>query len=336
MSLASTVFQDAIIKVGNDKNFTDFEARVDNYQGFKLFKDGADMLLPKSQVENLKKSYVQPEKIPTLNQISTTIQSTFNSCTISPDGSGSTFVPITYVTTGFDIGITPAINAGNYIDAGEDLAWQMKQGFKNVYAALEADAIAYLESNKSNTNLSPTSLFTGGAFSAGVYTVPDAAKNSFYQKIPTIFQRNVLSGKPVDLANTEAQPNYLFIANQGPGNSQNLAYQTQNIETYRSNFVTTATGMQETHFLLPMGSVGVYNWLPWEARNNQKITEANGWTTVTDPIMGMQWQVYYNYNCVGGQYTQAWAYRAAFAFMHQYSSDVNATSILKYQIANPA
>jgi hypothetical protein len=333
MSLAATVLQDAIVMVGNDKHFTDFEARVDNYQGFKLFKDGADMLLPKSQVENLKKSYVQPEKIPTLNQIATTIQTSFDSCTISPDGSGSAFVPITYITTGFDIGITPAINAGNYISATEDLAWQMKQGFKNVYATLEADAIAYLESNKSLTNLSPASVFPGGSFAAGVFSVPDAGRNKFYQNIPAIFRRNVLSGKPTDVANTEAMPNQLFIANQGAGNAQNLSYQTDNIEYYRSNFVPLATGQEETHYLLPMGSVGVYNWLPWEARNNQKITEAQGWTTASDPILGMEWQVYYNYNCVGGKYTQAWAYRAAFAFMHAYSSDVNKSSILKYQIA---
>lgn len=339
MSLAATVLQDAIIQVGNDKTFKDYEGREDIYGGFKLFKDGADILLPKSQVENLKKSYVQPEKIPVLNKMATTFYNSYT-CDVNPDGSSSAFVPVTYVTTGFDIGITPAINAGNYITATEDLAWQMKQGFINTYASvLEADAVAFLEANKSLTNLSPTSLFPGSNFAAGVFTVPDAQKNTFYAKIPTIFQRNVIPGMPADLANTEATPNYEFIQAQGGGNGVNLGYAiTPQLAKgqYRSNFVPTANdgSIQETHFLVPMGGVGVYNWLPYEAQNEITIIPgAEGWKKQVDPIMGMEWQVYYKYNCVGGQYTQVWSYRASFAFMKQYSSDANKSSILKYQIA---
>lgn len=335
MSLSATVLQDAIIQVGNDKSFMDFEARIDNYGAFKLFTDGADTLLPKSTVEKIKQSARQPEKIPVLNQINTTIYSTYT-CNISPDGSTSAFVPVTYITTGFDIGITPALNADNYISAAEDLAWQMKQGFKNVYASvLEADAVAFLETNKSLTNLSPTSLFPGSSFAAGVYTIPDNQRNTFYAKIPTIFRRNVIPGQPADLANTEATPNYEFIANQGPGNAQNTAYQTAQVAKgqYRSNFVTVAAGQEETHFLCPIGGVGVYNWLPWEAKNKIKINESTGWDNQTDPIGGMDWQIFYNYACSGGQFTQAWSYRASFAFVGQYSSDPNKSSILKYQIA---
>lgn len=337
MAISPTVLQDAIIMVGNDKSFMDYEGRIDNYGAFKVFTEGADTLLPKSTVETIKKSYVQPEKIPVLNQINTTMYNTYT-CNISPDGSTSAFVPVTYITTGFDIGITPAVNAGNYISAAEDLAWQLKQGFKNVYASvLEADAVAYLETNKSLTNLSPTSLFPGSTFAAGVFTVPDTQKATFYSKIPTIFQRNVIPGKPLDLANTEATPNYEYIANQGAGNGQNLAYQVQGVDkVYRSNFVATANdgSIQETHYLLPVGGVGVYNWLPWEAQNEIVIIPGSqGWKKQVDPIAGMQWQVYYNYNCTGGQFAQSWSYRASFAFMKQYSSNSNTSSILKYQIA---
>lgn len=335
-NLSATVLNDAIILVGNDKSFMDFEARIDNYGAFKLFNDGADILLPKSTVETIKKSARQPEKIPVLNQLNTTLYNTYT-CNISPDGSTSAMVPITYITTGFDIGITPALNVDNYISATEDLAWQMKQGFKNVYASvLEADAVSFLETNKSLTNLSPTSLFPGSTFAAGVFTVPDSQRNSFYAKVPTIFRRNVIPGMPADLANTEATPNYEFIANQGAGNAQNTAYQTQQVAKgqYRSNFVTVAAGSEETHFLCPLGGVGVYNWLPWEAQVEKVIIPGSqGWTKQTDPIASMQWQVFYNYNCVSGQYTQAWSYRASFAFVGQYSSNANASSILKYQIA---
>lgn len=331
MALTATLLQDAIINLQNN-TFLDYEQRISKYSAFQLFKDGSDLLLPKSQVERLKKSAAQVEKVAVLNRYNATLHSAYT-CNFTPDESTSAFVPVTYVTTGFDIKITPAVNAGNYISEQDDFQNQMINGLRAVYNNLESSAVAYLETNKSTTNLSP--LFGGPT--AGVVTLTAAQQAAFatnlYASIPAIFQRNDLAGKPQDLANTEALIQQQYITNQGTANGQNLQYQTAGINYYRSNFVTNANGMTETHYLTPMGAVGVYNWLPYEGQVKPTITESNGWDTFIDPVMGMEWLVYYNHTCTNGQWTKNWSFTSSFGFMRQYSSVAGSTPILKYQVS---
>jgi hypothetical protein len=333
MALTPTVLQDAIIRLQNN-TFLDFEQRQAEFSAFQMFKDGSNLLLPKSQVERLKQSAAQVEKIAVLNRYQATLHSAYT-CNFSPDESTSAFVPVTYVTTGFDVKVTPAVNAGNYISEEDDLDNQMRNGFRTVYENLETSAVAYLETNKSTTNASP--LFGGPT--AGVVTLTAAQQadtsRNLYASIPAIFQRNNLKGKPQDLANTEALIQQQYITNQGTANGQNLQYQTAGINYYRSNYVTNANGMQETHYLTPMGAVGVYNWLPFEAKAQPKLSPTNGWTVMQDPLFGMDWLVYFKEDCVNGQWTRQWNFTSSFGFMRQYSSVAGTTPILKYQIANP-
>lgn len=332
MSLAATLLQDAIINLQGNNTFTNFEQRQSTYSAVQLAKDGSDILLPKSQVERLKKSAAQVEKIAVLNRYNATLHSSYT-CDFNPDANTSAFVPVTYVTTGFDVKITPAVNAGNYISEQDDLQNQMIQGWRTTFADLEGDVVAFIEANKSTQNLSP--LFGGPT--GGVVTLnsaqQDNAIRNLYSAIPSIFQRNEFIGKPQDLANTEAMIQEQYISHQGQANAQNLQYQTDNINYYRSNYVTNGAGMRETHYLMPMGAVGIYNWLPYEGQARPKINEGQGWEVMQDPMFGFNWLVYYKYDCVNGQYTYQMSFTTSFGLVRQYSSAAGITPILKYQVS---
>jgi hypothetical protein len=337
MSIAVTVLQDAIITLNVDNTFNKFEGRSPEFGTFQAFKDGSDLLLPSGQVTALRTAARRPEKIISLNRYTATTHTTYT-CDFNPDENTSAFTPITWVTIGFDAAITPAVNEDNYVTAAEDLKNQMVQGLRTVYSALEADAAAFLETNKSATNDYPIETqIPGGTDTAGVQSLPYVNRQQIYQIMPAVFTRNLLTyGKITDVANSEAITNFQFIQAQGAGNAVNAAYQVQPgiFDEYRSNFVgdVADADIMETHFFFPKGSVGVYNWVPFEGRTNKRISEGEGWTTMIDPVMGMEWQVHWKYECVAGQYVMNFSYTGSFAFMRAYSSDNSVTPILKYEV----
>lgn len=337
MSIAVTVLQDAIIKLNANNTFNKFEGRSPEFGTFQAFKDSADLLLPSGQVTALRTAARRPEKVISLNRYTATTHTTYV-CTFDPDENTSAFTPITWITIGFDAAITPAVNEDNYVTAAEDLKWQMEQGLRTVYIALENDAADYLEANKSATNDYPIETqIPGGTDVAGLQTLPYGDRKRIYQIMPAVFKRNLLTyGKIVDVANTEAITNFDYIRQQGSSNAENTAYQVQPgiFDEYRSNYVGDVedADVMETHFLFPKGSIGVYNWVPFEGRTNKRISEGEGWTTMIDPVMGMEWQVHWKYECVAGQYVMNFSYTGSFAFMHAYSSDNSVTPILKYEV----
>lgn len=338
MSLAVTVLQDAIIKLNANNTFNKFEGRSPEFGTFQAFKDSASLLLPADQVTSLRKAAARPEKIASLKRYTATTHTTYT-CDFNPDTNTSAFTPITWVTIGFDTAITLAVNENNYISAEEDLRWQMEQGLRTVYTELEEDAAAFLETNKSATNDYPIETqIPGGTDVAGVQTLPYDNRKQIYQIQPAVFKRNLLTyGKIVDVANTEAITNFDYIKARGAANGVNTSYQVQPgiFDEYRSNYVGDVADpeIMETHFLFPKGSIGVYNWVPFEGRTNQRINDGEGWTTMIDPVMGMEWQVRWKYTCVNGQYVMSFSYTGSFAFMRAYSSDNNVSPILKYEVA---
>lgn len=341
MAIFPTVLQDAVINIPSSDAFKKFEGRLSRYDAFQAFLDNTDKLVPAAELKSAKKSSRHKAKIPVLNKTAFTLGSE-RKCTPTDTPVVSAFVQPTYTTYTMSFHMTESYNAENYISYQEEFAWKMLQGLKKVGETFDTAAVNYLESNLTQVNTSP--LF-GGIVSDTV-SVPLEDKQLFYQSIPSILYRNDLSGnKVIDIANPEAQIMYDSIARQGAGNDVNTAYQISNFAPYRSNRVTVDVGNSETHYLIPEGHIGVLDWIPFDYRKGQKISDGNYWDSIVDPLFGLTWGVRFVAECTdlkavsGGiddlsaAYVEKYEFSIDIAFLKSYSSDTS-SAIFKYEISD--
>lgn len=325
MGLSPTVLQDAIIRLGKEFTFNDFERRMSDYSVLQAYKDGQDKLLPKSTIQTLETAAAQVQKVPVLNRYGATV-TTSPSCTITPDEQTSAFKALSWAGKGFSVGVTPADMANNYISAEDVVAHQIREGLRAVFENLDTAAYTALEANKSTVNGSAVYPITANAMQ-----VPFAKKDQFYKNVPAILKRNDMGMKYLDIANTEAMTLEAFLQAQGQGNNTNTQYQFNNIKSYRSNRVVAAAGVDEAHYLVAENAIGVYNWNQFDAQQGQRVHDNKGWALFVDPIMGFTWGMYEDHDCAGGKFTKKWNFFSYFAFINSYSS-TGASPILKAEL----
>lgn len=341
MAIFPTKLLDAVILAGEQYKLEQFEGRLGSYDVFKAFQANTAALIPAAELEAAKKSSTRVTKLPVLNKIDFTIGSA-RACTPADTAITTAFVQPSYSTYVFNFHVTPSYNADNYITYQREFAQKLVQGLKKFGETIDAAGVTFLEANLSMVNASP--LF--GGIVGDTVLVPAVDKEAFYKSIPSILVRNDLSGSRVlDIANPEAQIMYDSIARQGAGNDVNTAYQISNFAPYRSNRVALDAGTTETHYLIPEGHIGTLSWIPEDFKVGRGEGD-NLWTSIVDPIFGLQWAVRSVYECadlsavVGGDpalksaYVEKYEFSIDMAFMTSYSSDTS-SAIFKYGIVAP-
>lgn len=334
--IAATVLQDAIIKAGAFQGLG-FEQRISTYGALQAFKDNADQLLPTSAIENIKKSVLQPEKIPVLNKYTASVI-TSPICTLTGNRPVSAFQALTWAYVGFQTKIIPSINAGNYISVVDDLAWQMRMGWKAVFANLDAAGVAKLETNKSAA-VATSNIGTISTSAAGYDYTGDP--KDFFLYAPGLMGINDMTGPYNDVANTESLSTILRIETLGLNNSENMRGVLEGSLPYSLGFRNYMTNRlspgshKEVHYLFPDGSVGVYNWVDPDSVAG-RIAGNKSWSTMQDPYFGFDWGVYSIADCVDASaqssgLTRAYGLTAEigayFAFVTDYSSDTTSPII---------
>ena len=341
MALTATILQDAIVEVGAGK-FGSFEKRLSNYGALDSFVQNAPMLLAPSAVEDIKKSLVHVTKVPALNKMTTTVI-TAPSCGPTGNRPTSAYKTLTWAFVGFETQIIPSLNEGNYVKAVEDLAIQMRMGWKALFANLDTTAVSTLETNKNA--VAATSTRPNIATSAAGYDYTGAAED-FYLNAPGLMSINDMEGPYNDVANSESQATLLRIATFGANNQQNLdgvkKGQTGPWEHFLSNRVAPGAN-RELHYLFPEGAVGVYNWIDPDSRAMRQAG-AKSWGMIKDPMFGFDWSVFSVKDCIDNSGTMAGNTRAFseilqigayFAFVTDYSSDTS-SPIIKVTFNDPA
>ncbi len=338
-ALSATELQDAIIFV-EGKKFNQFEGRLSRYGALKAFMDGANEILPESTVTTMKKSEKQPEKVPVLNKFNSTVL-TNRTCTITGPTRVSAFKALSYVTKGFEIVVSDAINAGNYISRAEDFGWQMIQGLKAVYNALDLAGVNALETNR-NTTLKTSTIATI-TNAAGDYE--ENLLSDIYYDMPALMALNDLSdGRIQNVTNTEAMKNMLKYESQGQNNAIDLAgvlsgkfADASDYQHYLTNNINLGTTLREAHYLFPQGAVGLFVWNAFEFQK-RSTNGISRFYTQADPILGITWNVYETTDCVdlstlaagmtGTGYVTKYQFSADFSFLTAYASDAD-TPIVK-------
>lgn len=338
-ALSATELQDAIIFV-EGKKFNQFEGRLSRYGALKAFLDGANEILPASTVTAMKKSEKQPEKVPVLNKFNATVL-TDRTCTIACNDRVSAFKALSYVTKGFTICVSEAINTGNYISRAEDFGWQMIQGLKAVYNALDLTAVNTLETNR-NTSLRSSTLSTI-TNAAGDYEENDLS-DIYYDMSALMALNDLDDGRIQNVTNTEAKKMMLKYESQGQNNATNLKgvldgtlADASDYQHYLTNNISLGTDLREVHYLFPEGAVGLFVWNAFEfqKRSSNGISR---FYTQEDPILGIKWNVYETTECVelstlasgmtGTGYVTKYQFSADFAYLTAYASDTD-TPIVK-------
>lgn len=333
MALTATILQDAIIEVGSGK-FGSFEKRLSNYGALDAFQQDAPMLLTPQTVEGIKKSIIHVTKVPVLNKYSASVI-TAPSCAPTGNRPTSAFKTLTWAFVGFEAQIIPSLNEGNYVAAVEDLAIQMRMGWKGVFANLDTTSVSTLETNKNA--VAATSTRPDIATSAAGYDYTGDPKE-FYFNAPGLMQINDLEGPYRDVANSEAQSTNLRIESFGTNNQQDINGVTKNATGPWAHFLTNrvAPGAnRELHYFFPEGSVGVYNWIDPDSRASRQAG-AKSWGVIKDPMFGFDWSVFAVKDCIDNSGTMAGNTRAYseilqigayFAFLTEYSSDTSSPII---------
>lgn len=330
MAITNTALLDAVVLVGEDKRWGKYENRMTNWGALKAASDGADVLLPSAAVEALKKSTAQTEKVPVLQRLDTTVI-TAPSCSITGARAASAFSTITWAFYGFEMTIVPSVNEGNFITEAQDMANQMQHGLRKVFNQLDTLSVSQLETGKSAVFATSSYLPT----SAAAYGY-SGSSNNFYAYIPGVMELNDITGPFQDVSNTESLSSRALIGTYGQSNQQNAASLIGGgqFDFYNTNRIVPAPE-DEIHYVFPLGSLGVYNWVDPDSRAG-RVAGNKRWDLIQDPIFGFDWGVYTIEDCADTSsemsgnvrsYTKKYQVGAWFAFKTDYSSDTSSPII---------
>lgn len=345
MALTTTQMAEAAIRARG--YYGDFEGRMPEFGAFQAFLTNAMALLPKDTIERLKSAQnARSAVFPILTkQLLTVI--TARACAITGSNPASVKPSITSVTRGFEVKVYPKVSDNNYISEQDQFANGLSNGIRSVGLNLDTYAAAQLEANKS-TGLATVGL-DGLTIASNAYRLALANRNDLYMYVPTIMARNDLGGATLNnIASTEALALINKYESFATANNQDLLKVLRGDVTgasgmrhYLSNRITNGTGVSETHYLAPFGSIGVFVWNDSDAINRRTAPNGGRLYTMADPILGITWDVLEVPVCedlsatygAGYERTMGTAYQFAadFGFMKAYSSD-GTSPIMKLEV----
>lgn len=333
--------------------FQDYEGRLSKYGALKAYMDGGNALLPKSAVENIKNAQNYRSLVFPVMQKASLSVITAAACDFTGAEGTSAKPSFSSIKRGFAIRVYPKVCDNNYISEMDHYANELVNGLRTVLANLDSYAVTQLEANKS-TGLASAGLPTDVAIVANAYQLAATAADRLYFKLPVLAELNdVNSGNLVNVATTGSIERMIQYESNGQNNSQNLnavltggTPSSSGYRHYTSNRVTNGSGVQETHYIIPFGGIGVFSFIDSQNRGmTENLVNNKKRYSLTDPVMGITWGVTEKPICTdlsatyGADYTEVdgveYRFLADFGFMNAYSSDTT-SPIHKVEVLSPA
>lgn len=341
MSLAATKLVEAQVRAKS--YWGNWENRFSSYGAFKAYLDNANALLPKDTIEAIKnQSNGRDVAFPVMTKATLAVI-TARSCTITGVEPTSVKPQISRITRGFEIRVYPKVADNNNFSEVDQYAQGLNNGLRSVATNLDTYAAAQLEAGKS-TGLVAVNL-KGLAISGNAYQIDYEQRERLYFYLNTILTKNDMnSGLNNDIATTEAMELMLQYESMGANNHQNLAAVlagnlpgASGLRHYTSNRMTNGAGVSETHYLIPFGGIGVFTWNDSDAINGREGANGQKASLMTDPILGIRWDVAEEQICddltstygTGFERTYGTKYQIAadFGFLNAYTSDTTKANI---------
>lgn len=172
----------------------------------------------------------------------------------------------------------------NIFTAAESEAMDILSCINNIHDRIETGVIAALNLNKSQVvqDLNPKGLtWDPVAFMA---SISQDDKKVAFQRLKSFMRQQYYRGA-LDFVHDEGFYQMLeWVVNQGAGNSENLAWQLQNVSGFASTEINDA-GYEASGYAFERGSIALMTWIPEINRRGTGDTFANGgmYSTIKDP-----------------------------------------------------
>lgn len=268
------------------QRFADPEKRLKSVGSLGVFMKNSAIAIP--NLGSLRTKEERPEKGYLFNRTkrATTSSRLHNHTGAVGDSSEVAFSWTTFT----DVAQTSLKRADNniYTDA-EILANEIENAMKNLYESIDAAALAYLGTNKTQVNVATK----GGVFdnTLHAFEIANADINKFLQRSKSMLRQNYYSPAGADflldpLLYMEAE----YLAAQGPGNATNWGYQFSGLNLYESVGLSDANYAAGAGYIIPAGTIGMVDWIPRQNREGYGNLESyvGGFTSMVDPRSGLQ------------------------------------------------
>lgn len=176
----------------------------------------------------------------------------------------------------------------NVFADAEILSHEIENALNNIYEAMDADALAYLGTNKTAVNAATK----GGVFdaTADIFEIANGDINKFIQIVKSMLKQNFYSPIGADLildSNLYMQAE--FLAAQNAGNATNWGYQFSGVNLMESVLLDDVSYADGAGFAVAPGTIAMVDWIPSQNRAGEGDMDSyvGGFGTFVDPRTGL-------------------------------------------------
>lgn len=215
----------------------------------------------------------------------------------SGDNGDSNSMALTYVTKTDKFSLSLKQGDRNIYSNTEMFMGQLQNVVSNFAEGLETATVDYLFTNRTGVN----NAVVEGTFEAtnDVFEITESTNGTrTAQIIKTVLDINKYVGVPLDVYCDTVMFNKLtYQLNQGSANIANLTFQFGNLNLIHIPELTAlASALDATYvkgfaLAVPMGTVGVLDWIPKQNRLGV-VTSVNQYGTLLNPVDGLTYATY--------------------------------------------
>jgi hypothetical protein len=266
-----------------------------------------------------------------------------NALTCNPVGSSGDSVntPLVWKTYTNELTISTKRQNENLYTTQEMTAKDLENLWRGTFGEMEQDALAYLEANRSQNDISKFDSTWVGA--TDYYNSIGLANKDMVRSIIRSEMRKARYTGMLNMVHTAPYDQFFLNTQiQGAGNARNYADQDGLFTSFYTNEDIDVTGTYGGLYVFQIGAIVMLTWLDPIFRDGGQNGGDKLWQSVRDPKFGMDWGVYRKFDCadtttVGGgaqDLAESVQFSLDVAFVHApVSSPANETPIHKYALA---
>jgi hypothetical protein len=321
-----------------DKKFNEKELRRPKYGAFEAFLTKRGMLIP-----DFKSIWQAEQRTLTAKYLLRTSGSvgTSRSCTINKAYGDSASFNISWKTYSRTVSTSTKIFDNNEYSTMQAFSNDIYNAFMDLYAAIETDAVAYLEANRTGVQGARTLNTWDGT--NDVMQVAHSDRDNYLNYIKTEAYALNYRQNLMDIHSVNLMAMYAQQYAQGTSNDENLTFQFPGFSHYVSQSITNSSDAFGTSYIVEDGGIAVLDWIPPLNRKGNKSDSGAVWTTMPDPFgYPLTWSVYRVDGCVdtsGSTYNGAtqdyvvnYEISVDLSFNHAPLSTTDEEVILKYEL----
>ena len=294
MAWAATVLDEFRLSY-EQSNLDAHENRFSVYGAYETYKADTPNLIPGYQafVEG-RASAARTASIPVIQRAAYTTSAT-RSCTAKLTQDTSAYVTPSWTTVETGFKMVPAEHQGNYLGYQVAFNSQLKNVEKAFLLDADTDAVAHLAANLTGINNAEDNPW---AVTADYMQIPLADHDMLFNELDAIMLANDITEPDI---NVVGSPRLKALVqqyqNQGPANSQNSAFQYNNLSFRYTNRATVSTAALATMYAMPKGSLAYLNWVDIDSQLGHKSGAGHEWYTVELPLFGQRVGVLFQSTC---------------------------------------